>query len=157
LCSKFREQTARLAVEGNRGLPKNTNTKDAISMAKAKKKQKTKKPVKKAKKASKVKKSVAKRAKAPARKAKKPAKKTAPRKAVKKTAARRTKTGTGEGSYTASRRFRKKEEGFIKRMGSKIAELGHEAKVALTGPEGKDLEAAEAESRARGAGMDRED
>jgi hypothetical protein len=142
---------------------------------KAKKKASTKKAKKTAKKA------VTKRVKAPARKTKatkatKKAKKTtktakaakrvskAPtkamaKKAVKKTAAKKKTAKAkgdvkGEGNYSASRRFRKKEEGFIARMGSKIAELGQEAKAALTGSEGKELEAAEASTRARGEGMD---
>jgi len=124
---------------------------------------KAKKATRKAKKSAK--KSVPKRAKAPARrtkKARKPAraariskapKKGRARKATKKTT-RRKGDVKGEGNYSASRRFRQKEEGFIKRMGKKIAGLGQSARQAVEGSEGAELQAAEAETRARGEGMD---
>ncbi len=103
----------------------------------------------------------AKRKAAPARKAAKKTtkKKAIAKKVVKKKAAKRTAKKTsnreiGEGNYKASQNFRKSEESFIARNRSKLPKLGKEAEAALEGPEGKDLMAAEAESRARGEGMD---
>lgn len=101
-----------------------------------------------------------KRKAAPARKAAKKTtkKKAVAKKAVKKTAKRTTKKSSnreiGEGNYKASQNFRKSEESFIARNRAKLPKLGKEAEAALEGPEGKDLMAAEAESRARGEGMD---
>jgi hypothetical protein len=101
----------------------------------------------------------AKRKTAPARKtAKNATKKAAAKKVVKKSAklaAKKTSNREfGEGNYKASQRFRKSEETFIARNRTKLPKLGKEAGTALEGPEGKDLMAAEAESRARGEGMD---
>jgi len=128
---------------------------------------KAKKSTKKTKKTSK--KSLAKRAKAPARRTRKARKagssarvskapsKSRARKATKKATKRPNRRGAdvkGEGNYSASRRFRQKEEGFIKRMGKKIAGLGQNARNALEGSEGVELQSAEAETRERGEGMD---
>jgi hypothetical protein len=103
----------------------------------------------------------AKRKAAPARKAAKKTtrKKSVAKKAVKKSVKRTVKKKTsnrefGEGNYKATQRFRKSEETFIARNRKKIPKLGKDAEAALEGPEGKDLRAAEAESRARGEGMD---
>jgi hypothetical protein len=86
------------------------------------------------------------------------AKKTVAKKTVKKGAKRTAKKKSnrefGEGNYKASQRFRKSEETFIARNRKKLPKLGKAAEDALDGPEGKDLMAAEAESRSRGAGMD---
>ncbi len=122
---------------------------------------KAKKSSKKAKKT--VRKAATKRTKAPARRTKKTARPTAARttKASRKASGRKAAKKTtrrgdvkGEGNYSASRRFRKREEGFIKRMGKKLLGMGEDAKAALEGPQGPELEAAEAETRARGEGMD---
>jgi hypothetical protein len=102
----------------------------------------------------------AKRKAPPARKAAKTStkKKVVAKKAMKKTAKRTAKKTSnrefGEGNYKASQNFRKSEESFIARNRSKLPKLGKEAEAALEGPEGKDLMAADAESRARGEGMD---
>jgi hypothetical protein len=129
------------------------------------KKKTAKKSAKKTTKKKAVKKAAAKRA--PARKA---AKKTAKpgsakrvskapskaraKKSVKAAKASRGKDVKGEGNYAASRRFRQKEEGFIQRMGKKLTGLGKDARKALEGPEGAELQEAEASTRARGQGMD---
>jgi hypothetical protein len=128
---------------------------------------KAKKAIRKTKKTSKKtsKKSMTKRARTPARRTRKARKagastriskapsKGRARKATKKTV-RRSGDVKGEGNYSASRRFRQKEESFIKRMGKKIAGLGQNARHAVEGSEGAELQAAEAESRERGQGMD---
>lgn len=124
---------------------------------------KAKKTSKKAKKP--VRKAAAKRTKTPARRTKKTARKTTARsakssrkatgrKAATRKTSRRNGDVKGEGNYSASRRFRKKEEGFIKRMGKKLIGMGQDAKAALDGPQGAELKAAEAETRERGEGMD---
>lgn len=131
---------------------KSKKAKKAVKKVAAKKTATKRAPARKAAKTSKTKK--AKPAARKAAAARKPAAKKAVKKTAKKTTKAKSKDIKGEGNYSASRRFRKKEEGFIKRMGNKIAELGHDAKVALTGPDAADLEKAEAETRARGEGMD---
>jgi len=54
----------------------------------------------------------------------------------------------GEGNYKASKRFRDKEEAFIRKNKAKIPALGKAAEDALAGPEGDDLRAAEAAAAA---------
>jgi len=141
----------------------------------ARKKSKAKKSTAKKAKTKKVKKTArkaaAKRGKAPARKAaakrrKAPARKAAARKSAKKSSktavkkttrkapARKAKNVAGEGSYTASRNFRKKEEAFIKKNRASIPQMGKEAEAALEGPEGTELQAAEAEASEHGVGME---
>jgi hypothetical protein len=133
--------------------------------ARSKKKKTAKKKAKTTKKKAAPRKAASRKAaKRKATPARKPAKKTTKKKvvakkAVKKTAKRATKKASsnreiGEGNYKASQNFRKSEETFIARNRSKLPKLGKEAEAALDGPEGKDLMAAEAESRARGDGMD---
>ena len=56
----------------------------------------------------------------------------------------------GEGNYTAAREFRKDEENFVRANRSRIPQMGREAEAALDGPEGEELRAAEAETRAHG-------
>ncbi|HEY1638023.1 MAG TPA: hypothetical protein VGF62_05830 [Rhizomicrobium sp.] len=58
----------------------------------------------------------------------------------------------GEGSYTASRHFRKAETDFIRRNRDRIGRLGKEAEAALEGPEGDRLRSAELEARSHSAG-----
>ena len=127
--------------------------------ARTKKKKTTKKKAKATKAAPRRARKSAKRKAAPARKAaRKTVKKKVAKKAVKKAVKRKAKKTSnrefGEGNYKASQRFRKSEETFIARNRKKLPKLGKDAEAALEGPEGKDLMAAEAESRARGEGMD---
>jgi vacuolar-type H+-ATPase subunit H len=77
-----------------------------------------------------------------------PAKKAAARPAKKTKAKRRAREVLGEGNYTASRRFRKDETGFVARNRSKIPAMGKAAELALEGPEGDALRNAEDEARA---------
>jgi hypothetical protein len=128
----------------------------------ARKKSKAKKSTTKktkAKKAATVKKtarkSAAKRAKAPARKAaaKKTGKKAAT-KTAKRAAPRKAKNVAGEGSYTASRNFRKKQETFVKKNKAKIPAMGKEAEAALEGPQGAELQAAETEAAEHAVGVE---
>lgn len=58
----------------------------------------------------------------------------------------------GEGNYTASRNFRRAEEGFVRRNRRDIPKMGKEAEDALEGPEGNELNAAEDEARSHAAG-----
>ncbi|MGH6876355.1 MAG: hypothetical protein ACREHV_03140 [Rhizomicrobium sp.] len=98
----------------------------------------------------------------PAAKKKTARKSAAPRKAAaprrKKSAARKTRKTTrtrqpaarevfGEGNYTASREFRRKETDFVRRNRNKIPAMGDAAEAALEGEEHDELE--EAEDRAR--------
>jgi hypothetical protein len=52
----------------------------------------------------------------------------------------------GEGNYKASKRFRDKQEAFVKTNKAKIPALGKAAEEALAGPEGDSLRAAEAKA-----------
>jgi hypothetical protein len=58
----------------------------------------------------------------------------------------------GEGSYTASRHFRKAQTDFVRRNRSRIGKMGKNAEAALEGPEGGDLQEAENEARSHAAG-----
>lgn len=108
---------------------------------KAAKKTATKRPAAKAKKTKKTK-----SAKRPAKRAAaKPAKRAAA-----KPVKRKTRDVIGEGNYTASRNFRKKEEAFVAANKTRIPALGKQAEAALDGPEGDELRRAEEESGARG-------
>ena len=137
--------------------------KKTAKKAKTTKTTKTKRPAKKAP----ARKAAAR--KAPAKKAKAAPKKTAKKKSwVAKAVASVTKLVTpkktakptpakgeiGEGNYAASKRFRDKEEAFIKANKTKIPQLAKAAEAALDGPEGDELRAAEASTAARGEGMD---
>jgi hypothetical protein len=106
---------------------------------------------KKSKKAKKVRKPVkAKRAAASKRsvKAKKPSKK-AKRLTKAKRSAKRASPLEGEGSYTAARNYDKGTEQFIAKNKSEISRMAHDAGVALDGPEGNELRAAESEGRSK--------
>ncbi len=121
-------------------------------MAKTKKK-KAKKAAKavKAKKAP-AKKTKTKKVKAKAKPAKKKpakavAKKAAPKKAAaKKPAPKAKKKPIGEGDYEASRAFLKDQASFVKKNKASIPQMGKQAEMALDGPEGASLKAAEAEA-----------
>ncbi|MGH6869932.1 MAG: hypothetical protein ACREHE_00365 [Rhizomicrobium sp.] len=67
-------------------------------------------------------------------------------KARRKTAARSGGDVMGEGNYSASRRFRKKETAFVRRNRGRIAKMGEAAEAALDGAEGGQLRAAESEA-----------
>jgi hypothetical protein len=127
------------------------------SAAKSKKKSKAKRaaPSKNravARKSKPMKRKAAKRKPAKAKPAKrKPAKAKTAKRA--KPAAKRKPDVKGEGNYTAARNFRKKQTAFVKRNEAKIPEMGKEAQMALDGPQGGELRAAEAETREHGAGM----
>ena len=54
----------------------------------------------------------------------------------------------GEGNYEAARRFREKEEAFVKK--GPVAQKAREAAEALEGPEGEELEKARRETAQRG-------
>lgn len=58
----------------------------------------------------------------------------------------------GEGSYTASRHFRKAQTDFIQRNRDRLGRLGKEAEAALDGSEGDQLRGAELEARSHSAG-----
>jgi len=73
-------------------------------------------------------------------------------KKTRRAAARRTKDIPGEGNYTASRRFREREEDFVKANKSRIPEMGKEAEAALEGPQGAELAMAEDQARAHARG-----
>jgi len=60
----------------------------------------------------------------------------------------------GEGSYTASRHFRGAQTEFVNRNRNNIGQMGRDAEVALEGPEGNELRAAEEEARSHNAGED---
>ena len=60
----------------------------------------------------------------------------------------------GEGSYTASRHFRKAQTDFIQRNRDRIGRLGKEAEAALEGSEGDELRGAEMEARSHAAEED---
>ncbi len=135
-------------------------------MAKKKKSRKSKvakaakRIVGKAKKAVKaiVRRVTAKKKKAPARKAAAKAEPAAKKKIVarKKVAVKKKAAGEyGEGNYKASKRFRTKEEAFIKTNKARIPAMAKAAEAALDGPEGDELRAAEAATAARGEGMER--
>jgi hypothetical protein len=119
-----------------------------------------KKKAKKATRAVKARKAPAKKATAKS-KAKKPAKKKAGKKkvvkALKKPAAKKKVAAKkpapkakakmiGEGDYEASRMFLKDQAGFVKKNQARIPEMGKQAEMALDGPEGASLKAAEAEA-----------
>lgn len=61
----------------------------------------------------------------------------------------------GEGNYEASKRFNADEKTFIDKNRADLHKLAKEAEAALDGPEGEELRATEADSKARGAGMDK--
>lgn len=125
-------------------------------MAKSKKKKKAPRAKKRTVKAAKAKKPARKAtktraktkpAKRPAKKAVAAKKKPAPRKAAKaKAPKRKAREVLGEGNYTASRRFREEQTGFVKRNKAKIASMGEAAEAALEGSEGDALRAAEQEA-----------
>ena len=58
----------------------------------------------------------------------------------------------GEGNYTASRNFRRAEEGFVRRNRRNIPKMGKEAEAAMEGPEGQELNEAEDEAKSHAAG-----
>jgi hypothetical protein len=58
----------------------------------------------------------------------------------------------GEGNKTAARHYNEKTEQFAK--SGKVDERAHEAKDALEGAEGRELESAEAEGKRHAAGED---
>ncbi|HEY0105326.1 MAG TPA: hypothetical protein VGB91_04525 [Rhizomicrobium sp.] len=78
------------------------------------------------------------------------------KKAKVKKAARKPAAEFGEGNYKASRRFRAKEERFVKTNRAKIPALGKAAEAALEGPEGDALRAAEAEAAHHAHGQDKQ-
>ena len=123
----------------------------ARKKAKSAKAAKRKPAAKKAKKAKKTKIAKAKKKKAPA-KARRAVAKKAKRPAAKKAkkAKRKSKDVIGEGNYTAARNFREKETSFIDNNRDTIARKAKEAEAAIDGPEGAELEAARAETAARG-------
>lgn len=108
-------------------------------------------PALKTKKAKKAKKAAKRPARKIAKTAKRPAKAKAPKRPAKKArkpaAPRARKEVFGEGNYTASREFRKDEEGFVRANKDRIPVLAKEAERALEGSEGVELRAAEAEGR----------
>ncbi|HEY1614071.1 MAG TPA: hypothetical protein VGF97_10310 [Rhizomicrobium sp.] len=53
----------------------------------------------------------------------------------------------GEGNYTASRNFDRKQADFVKAHKTQIPDLGKQAEAALDGKEGEDLRRAEDEAR----------
>jgi len=110
----------------------------------AKKKKKSRTPVKAKKKAPARKAKVAKK-----KAAKKTAKKAPARKAAKKPA-KKKKQIVGEGDYQASRAFLKDQSNFVKKNKSSIPKLAKAAERALDGPEGDELRRAEAEAGSRG-------
>jgi hypothetical protein len=75
------------------------------------------------------------------------------KKAKKKAPVRSSRGEYGEGNYKASKRFRQSEEAFIAANRAKIPGMGKAAEVAMEGPEGKDLRAAEAEAASHAAGQ----
>jgi len=86
--------------------------------------------------------------------AKRRAVKTAVRRAPVKKAAARKKSASrefGEGNYKASKRFRAKEEAFVKRNRSKIPAMGKAAEAELEGPKGADLMKAAADAASHAA------
>jgi hypothetical protein len=58
----------------------------------------------------------------------------------------------GEGNKTAARRYDEAQAGFAK--SGKVAGKAREAREAIDGPEGKELEKAEAEGKSHNAGED---
>jgi hypothetical protein len=147
-----------------------TKARKKAKKAVAKKAKRTPVKAKKAKKAKKAVKAKAKKKKAPVRpavkaKAKTKSKRKAAKGGVVKTvqkaakrlvaAAKRAvspapKEEFGEGNYTASRNFRKKETSFIDNNRDLIAKKAKEAEAAIDGPEGAELEAAREETAAHG-------
>jgi hypothetical protein len=126
-------------------------------MATKAKKKKAKKPAKavKAKKVparkAKAIKNKAKKAKARKAPKKKPVKAAAQKAPVRKAAAKKPpkiakKKTIGEGDYEASRSFLKDQASFVKKNQAKIPAMGKQAEMALEGPEGAELRAAEAEA-----------
>ena len=123
---------------------------------KSKKAKKARRPVK-AKRAAASKRSV--KAKKPSKKAKRLTKAKRPvvaKKSVKakkvvkaKRSAKRANPLEGEGSYAAARNYDKGTEQFIAKNKSKISRMAHDAEVALDGPEGNELRAAESEGRSK--------
>jgi hypothetical protein len=122
----------------------NSKKKKSKKPAKAVKAKKT--PVKKAKAKKGGKKKAAKKVVKAV--AKKVAKRAAPKKvAAKKPAAKAPKKKIiGEGDYAASRAFLKDQAGFVKKNRAAILDMGKQAEMALEGPEGASLKAAEAEA-----------
>ncbi|MET0546422.1 MAG: hypothetical protein ABWZ40_08930 [Caulobacterales bacterium] len=53
----------------------------------------------------------------------------------------------GEGSYTATRAYNERLEGFIKDKGDRIDEMAKDAAAELDSPKGNDLKKAEKEGR----------
>ena len=124
-------------------------------MAKAKKSKAKKSKAKKSKvKKSKAKKAVKRAAAASSRKAKKSKPASSPKKAAKKSAKpaknaapKKKKQVMGEGDYDASRKFLKDEAKFVKRHKAEIPQMGKAAEVAMDGPQGTELRAAEDDAR----------
>ena len=56
----------------------------------------------------------------------------------------------GEGSYTATRNFDKKQQKFVSDHKADIPKMGKAAEAALQGPEGETLRKAEDAARAKG-------
>ncbi len=127
------------AKKSTRGKAARTRTGRAAVRKSAKKTTKKKAPAKK---------KITRRAAAPGRK-KSAAKKSPARKTGAKRTAKRAarKEVFGEGNYTASREFRDQETNFVRRNRKKIKSMGEEARAALEGNEGEELEAAEDEAR----------
>jgi hypothetical protein len=134
----------------------------------AKKKKKTKKPVKAKKAPAKTSKKAAKKTVKKTRKtvkkktvkaaAKKASAKKAPAKkagastrarATKKKAPAKKKQIVGEGDYAASRKFDADQAGFVAKNKAKIPAMAKEAEKALDGPEGDSLRDAEAAAAGR--------
>jgi len=59
----------------------------------------------------------------------------------------------GEGNYDASRRFDAEEKAFIDKNRADLPKLAKDAEAALDGPEGEELRAAVAKSKAHAEGM----
>ena len=57
----------------------------------------------------------------------------------------------GEGSYTASRHFRKAQTDFVRRNRGRIGKMGKDAEAALEGSQGAELREAEDEARSHAA------
>ena len=70
-----------------------------------------------------------------------------------KTAPTQTRKNQGEGNYDATRRFDAEEKAFIDKNRADLPKLAKEAEAALDGPEGEELRAAVAKSKAHAAGM----
>jgi hypothetical protein len=63
---------------------------------------------------------------------------------------KKTRSGLeGEGSYTATRNFDKKQQKFVSEHKSDIPKMGRDAEAALEGPEGDKLRKAEERAKAK--------